>query len=224
MAEAFPAEGSGLQRYAGRFDAVEINSSFYRPSREGTLRRWAQSVGGGFRFSLKVPKAVSHEARLLDVDAALDAFAAQARLLGDRLGPLLLQLPPSLAFDAQSAGRVLGRLRDGGFSVVCEPRHASWFTPEVDSWLAAELVARVAADPALHPGAGEPGGWRGLSYRRWHGSPRVYWSAYGGEALAALADSLRADPAEEAWCVLDNTASGAAAADALALRDLLSSD
>ena len=219
MRGAFAEEGSGLQRYAARLDAAEVNSTFYRPSRDSTLQRWAASVGEGFRFSIKVPKAITHEARLVDVDAPLDAFLQQARQLGDRIGPLLLQLPPSLAFDAEAVVRVVRRLRGAGFAVACEPRHATWFTPEVDAWLAAEGVARVAADPALHPGAGEPGGWRGLTYRRLHGSSRVYWSSYDDAALTALAQRLRRDPAEEAWCVFDNTASGAAAANALALSE-----
>ena len=222
MRDAFPALGSGLQRYAARFDAVEVNSTFYRPSRDSTLQRWALSVGEGFRFALKVPKAISHEARLVEVDPLIDAFLHQARQLGARLGPLLLQLPPSLAFEAQSAGRAMEQLRAGGvFTLVCEPRHASWFTPEVDAWLAEQGVARVAADPARSPGAGDPGGWPGLSYWRLHGSPRVYWSAYDGAWLDSLAERLLADPAEEAWVVFDNTASGAAAADALALAERL---
>lgn len=217
VAGASPAEGSGLQRYAGRLNAVEINATFYRAPRLSTLQRWADAVGPAFRFSLKVPKTITHEARLIGADEALDAFMAQARILGDRLGPLLLQLPPSLAFDAASAGAVCRRLREGGFAIACEPRHASWFTPEVDVWLREAQVARVAADPAKHPGAGEPGGWRGLAYWRLHGSPRMYYSAYGQEAVATLARRIETDPAEEVWCIFDNTASGAAAEDALML-------
>ena len=219
--EALPAEGVGLARYAARFDAVEINATFYRAPRPDTLPRWAATVPDGFQFSLKVPKTVSHEARLVDVAAPLAAFITQARTLGDRLGPLLLQLPPSLAFDPERAGPVCRQLRESGAPVACEPRHASWFTAEADGLLTEWGVARVAADPALHPGAGEPGGWRGLIYRRLHGSPRVYWSAYDETALDRLAANLRGDPAEHRWCVFDNTASGAAAADALALRGRL---
>lgn len=221
MRDAFATEGSGLQRYAGCFDCVEVNSTFYRPSRETTLERWAQSVGGDFRFSLKVPKAVSHEARLVNADEPLDAFIEQARRLGDKIGPLLLQLPPSLAFEPVSAGDVVRRLTEAGFALVCEPRHASWFTAETEAWLMREGVARVAADPARHEGGGAPGGWRRLSYWRLHGSPRVYWSAYDNTWLDGLAERLLADPADDAWCIFDNTASGAAAANALALSERL---
>ncbi|KPV48212.1 hypothetical protein SE17_39290, partial [Kouleothrix aurantiaca] len=102
--------------------------------------------------------------------------------------------------------------------VACEPRHASWFTPGAKQLLTEARVARVAADPAPVPGAGEPGGWPGLVYYRWHGSPEMYVSAYPPAALDTLATRIRADrKAAPVWCVFDNTAAGAATADALAL-------
>src|SRR6476661_8928978 len=96
----FPVEGSHLKRYAGRFNAVEINSSFYRPHRPATYARWAASVPADFRFAVKVPKVATHERRLVDVNDVLDSFLAEATQLGERLGPLLVQLPPSLSFSA----------------------------------------------------------------------------------------------------------------------------
>jgi uncharacterized protein YecE (DUF72 family) len=80
----------------------------------------------------------------------------------------------------------------------------------------------VAADPARHPGAGEPGGWRGLAYLRLHGSPIMYRSSYG-DRIAGYAAALKAEAeaGREAWCVFDNTASSAATGDALALADAL---
>jgi uncharacterized protein YecE (DUF72 family) len=222
LADRFPAGGSVLERYAQVFDAVEINSTFYRPHRPATLERWADTVPTGFRFSVKVPKAISHEARLADCDRLIDDFLDEIGSLGETLGPLLLQLPPSLAFDAGLAGRVCEKLvGEGQRLVCCEPRHPSWFTPEADAWLAVRGIARVAADPPRHPEGGEPGGWRGLAYWRLHGSPRVYFSAYAPEALAALAARLSREPAQEVWCVFDNTAAFAATTDALALRALV---
>ncbi len=94
-----------------------------------------------------------------------------------------------------------------------------WFTPEVDQWLAARRITRVAADPARHPGAAEPGGWRGLSYYRMHGSPKMYYSPYSLGALASLRDHLERNAASETWCIFDNTASGAALPNALTLQD-----
>jgi uncharacterized protein YecE (DUF72 family) len=93
----------------------------------------------------------------------------------------------------------------------------------VDRLLDKLRIARVAADPARVPGAGEPGGWRGLSYYRLHGSPRIYYSPYGSEALTDVANRLVRDAAAgaEAWCIFDNTAAFAATGDALTTRSLI---
>ena len=148
-----PAGGSHLERYARRLNAVEINSSFYRPHQRKTYERWAQSTPKGFRFSVKVPKAMTHEHGLADCRALLDRFAAEVTGLGGRLGVLLVQLPPKLALEKRVAGRFFRALRKRiDVPVVCEPRHASWFTPDANDWLAAREIARVAADPAQVPG------------------------------------------------------------------------
>jgi uncharacterized protein YecE (DUF72 family) len=108
-------------------------------------------------------------------------------------------------------------------SIVFEPRHASWFTSEVEDLLDQLRIARVAADPAPVPGADEPGGWRGLSYYRLHGTPRIYYSAYSPEYLTAIAEVLARDAAAgiETWCIFDNTAAFAATGNALTTRSLL---
>jgi uncharacterized protein YecE (DUF72 family) len=219
-AAELPPGGSHLKRYARRFNAVEINSSFYRPHQRKTYQRWAQSAASDFRFAVKLPKAMTHEQRLVDCGALLDDFAGEVTGLGDRLGVLLLQLPPKLAFDQPVAERFFHDLRLRlDVPVACEPRHASWFTPDINGWLAERRIARVAADPAPVPGAGEPGGWNGLAYYRWHGAPRIYYSDYDDVALAALARRLDAhrQHGAAAWCILDNTALGAALGNALAL-------
>jgi len=220
-AGAFPGAGTHLERYAAAMDGVEINSSFYRPHRRSTYERWAASARPGFRFAVKVPKAATHEARLTNTEAVLDRLLDEASGLGEKLGPLLVQLPPSLAFDEGVAAGFFGVLRDRhAGAVACEPRHASWFGPDADALLAAHRVARVAADPpAGAPAAADPGGWRGLVYLRLHGSPRVYYSAYDDATIDAAAARLAALPdGTEAWCVFDNTAAFAALGDALALR------
>jgi uncharacterized protein YecE (DUF72 family) len=215
-----PVGGSHLERYARRLSAVEINSSFYRPHQRKTYERWAQSTPKGFRFSVKVPKTMTHEQHLAGCGELLDAFAEEVSGLGGKLGVLLVQLPPKLVLEKRVASgffRALRRRID--VPVVCEPRHASWFTPDANDWLAERRVARVAADPALLPGSGVPGGWAGLAYYRWHGSPRIYYSPYDDAALAALGKRLAAHCKRKvpAWCILDNTASGAALGNALAL-------
>jgi uncharacterized protein YecE (DUF72 family) len=155
-----------------------------------------------------VPRAISH-ARLQFVDALLDAFLAEVAVLGSKLGPILLQTPPSLAFDEARVAAFLDRAPHA----VVEPRHPSWFTDDVDAFLAARHVPRVAADPAVVPRAAEPGGWDGLRYFRLHGSPVTYRSSYDDAFLDRVAEQLR--PGD--WCIFDNTASGAALPNALRL-------
>jgi uncharacterized protein YecE (DUF72 family) len=222
MSRDFPTEGSGLSRYASVFNAAEINSTYRRSHQTKTYERWRETVPEQFRFSVKTPKALTHDARLVDCSEGVKEFLKEVSQLAPKLGPMLLQLPPSFAFDAAIVGPFCRMLAQGEqFRIACEPRHASWFNADVDRWLSARRIARVAADPSPHPGASAPGGWRGLSYYRLHGSPRVYYSSYGIEALDALRDRLESDDADERWCIFDNTASGAAAANAFTLLQLL---
>ncbi len=99
----FPAEGTHLQRYAQRLSCVEINSSFYRPHRTSTYERWAGSTPDGFRFAVKAPKEITHVRRLLAAEAPLEKFLGEVAGLGSKLGALLVQLPPSLAFERDLA-------------------------------------------------------------------------------------------------------------------------
>jgi uncharacterized protein YecE (DUF72 family) len=219
-ASYFPAEGSHLERYARFLPAVEINSSFYRPHKPATYARWAASVPDSFRFAVKVPKAITHERRLTDCTDLLDRFLGEVRELGDRLGPLLVQLPPSFIFQPKRIEAFLGLMRDR-FSgdVVWEPRHPSWFLDSgPDEMLAGFHVARVAADPGDEP----PGGWNGLIYHRLHGSPEIYHSDYAPDRLPAIermvvADALKAP----VWCIFDNTALGAATHNACTIWERL---
>lgn len=222
-----PAFGTGdshLARYATRFDATEINSSFHRPHRRALYEKWAAAVPPGFAFSAKLPKTITHERKLQDCDGLLREFLEQAGGLGDKLRCLLVQLPPKLEFGRASAQPFFEALRDAfPGALACEPRHASWFTPEADALLRALQVARVLADPVRHEPGCLPGGWAERVYLRLHGSPRVYYSAYAPEVLRALAERIRLAAAEgaEVWCIFDNTASGAAPADAVELVRLL---
>jgi uncharacterized protein YecE (DUF72 family) len=102
-ARRFPEQGSHLVRYAQRLLAVEINLSFHRPHRPSTYARWEAETPEDFAFSLKVPKEVTHKLRLVDADELLDRLLEETPALGAKRGPLLVQLPPSLAFDAGTA-------------------------------------------------------------------------------------------------------------------------
>lgn len=122
----------------------------------------------------------------------LDSFLAQVCNLGNRLGCLLVPLPPSLAFDARTAGHFLRALRKRhGGPVALEPRHASWFTTPTDELLQSCEVGRVLADPAVNEAGRWPGGYAGLVYLRLHGLPRMYYSTYDQSVLDALVVRLQ---------------------------------
>jgi uncharacterized protein YecE (DUF72 family) len=219
VAAEFPCEGTSLTRYAARLPVAEINSSFHRPHRLTTWQRWHDSVPDSFRFSVKVPKVITHQKKLVDCVQELDEFAAQSGTLGHRLGVVLVQLPPKLAFNENVAVDFFSALAARTRArIACEPRHPDWFAANVDIVLERLQVARVAADPAICDAAGRPGGWPGLSYWRLHGSPVIYRSSYS-DRIATYASELEreAQAGREVWCIFDNTASSAGAGDALAL-------
>jgi uncharacterized protein YecE (DUF72 family) len=218
-------EGSCLERYSRVLCCTEINSSFYRVHRASTWARWAAETPEDFRFSIKAAKTITHEAKLRGAEPLLRAFLEQIQPMEGKAGPLLFQLPPSLAFDRSVAEEFLGTLRalyPG--EAVLEPRHASWFTPQAEELLREQRIARVAADPAKGtPGIAEripsPGGDTSVSYFRLHGSPRVYYSSYGEDFLSALA--ARMSGYANCWIIFDNTVLSHAFENAVRLRELV---
>lgn len=221
----FDEGASNLQRYATRFDCVEINSSFYRRHRPDTWRRWADSVPEDFRFSVKLPKAITHVNRLADCHVLLDEFASDTRGLGEKFAVALVQLPPKLAFDPGVASAFLADLRSRvPARIACEPRHPSWFEADATEVLHREGVARVAADPAIVPDGSRPAGARDLAYWRLHGSPNIYRSSYAPDVLERYSREMRSlMTTADVWCIFDNTASSAATRNALDLRSALAS-
>jgi uncharacterized protein YecE (DUF72 family) len=222
LPEQQTAGGTHLMRYAAALTCVEINSSFYRPHRPATYARWAASTPPHFRFAVKMPKTITHVAKLACTPEPLDAFLSQVSALGEKLGPLLIQLPPSLSFGDAPAAEFFELLRDHFNGVaVLEPRHASWFNEEAAGLMALYRIARVAADPARVPQAATPGGWPDLVYYRLHGSPRTYYSNYEQASLESLAAELQTSVAQECWVIFDNTALGHAFTNAMELSRLV---
>jgi uncharacterized protein YecE (DUF72 family) len=222
----FPEVGSHLERYSSRFAAVEINSSFHRSHKTAIWARWREAVPPRFRFSVKMPKAITHTARLNGANDLVAAFVDEVSVLEAKLACLLVQLPPSLVYDAKVAEMFFADLRARiRVAIACEPRHESWFGPEANSLLRDVKVARVAADPARVPAAAEPGGSRELSYFRLHGSPKVYYSSYPAEFINSLADRLQREESNDriVWCIFDNTTLGGATRNAIDLSTLLAS-
>lgn len=212
----FPDTGTQLEKYAARLNGVEINSSFYRPHQRKTYERWAASVPAAFRFSVKLPRTITHDRRLRDSDDLLHRFLDEVSGLGSKLGVLLVQLPPSLAYDAATAKDFFAGLTQVDARIACEPRHASWFTAAADQALKRLGIARVAADPPRTPQGDAPGGDTSFGYWRLHGSPRIYYSDYSAAVLKDMARKMRAHD----WCIFDNTTAFHALGNALALMDL----
>jgi uncharacterized protein YecE (DUF72 family) len=214
----FPQIGSHLERYAAVFNAVEINSSFYRSHRYDTYVRWASAVPTDFRFSVKLPKEITHTLRLRACARPLKGFLGEIAGLGSKLGCILIQTPPSLAFSRVVVRPFLSRLRrhyDGPAAI--EPRHLTWFDPNAEAALEEFHVSRVASDPALCVAAARPGASGPIAYFRLHGSPRMYYSNYGESYLRGVAAELEGCQriSREAWCIFDNTAHGFAIPNAL---------
>ncbi|HEX6973126.1 MAG TPA: DUF72 domain-containing protein [Vicinamibacterales bacterium] len=217
-AEHCPGEGTHLARYARVFGCAEINSSFHRPHARRVYEKWAAATPEAFRFAVKLPRTITHDLKLRRARAPLAQFLDESAGLGSRRGPLLVQLPPSLAFDRRVARTFFSLLTDMfDGPVVCEPRHPTWFTAGCDALLVEFRIARVAADPPTAPHADRPGGWSGLVYYRLHGSPRKYWSPYSAASIGGLAAALQS-ARSDAWCIFDNTASGAALGNAWELQ------
>lgn len=215
------SEGSHLYHYSRELSCTEINSTFYRPHRASTWARWSAETPPDFRFSIKAPRSITHEAKLCDTEPLLKAFLKQIEPIQAKTGPILFQLPPSLGFEPAVAEGFLAMVRrfyQG--EAALEPRHAGWFTATADALLSNYSIARVAADPAKGaPEAAEPGGDRSVVYYRLHGAPRIYYSNYEDNFLARLAAGVHAH--KNAWVIFDNTALSHAYPNALRLQKLI---
>lgn len=218
---------SHLVHYSKCFNAVEINSSFYRPHRRPTYERWRDMTPPGFRFSVKMPRSVTHECALRRCRSELGQFVHEISGLDQKLAVILVQLPATLTFEARVAASFFERLvACSAARVACEPRHPSWFTVRAGNLLQRCGISRVAADPSAHFGGNLPGGSPKLVYYRLHGSPRRYYSAYSWEWLSDLATQIRepGSNADEVWCILDNTARHEAWPNARQLLKLFNQD
>ena len=231
--EKVTGDGSHLERYARVLPCAEINTSFQRSHRFAVYEKWANQTPPSFRFSVKLPRAITHDGELRHARIPVSRFLSQVAGLGNKLGALLVQVPPSLEFRVRTVRSFFQLLRESfDGAVVCEPRHVSWFLPAAETLLERLQIGRVAADPLDIPGADCPGGWMGpannganaVVYYRLHGSPRKYWSRYPVERVQQWAEALSHSPScTQAWFIFDNTAAGGAIENALELITLLRS-
>jgi uncharacterized protein YecE (DUF72 family) len=182
--EDLPASGM-LRFYAERLRAVEINNTFYRMPSEKMIEAWANEAPAGFTFALKAPQRITHQKRLKEVGDVLTDFVRIASGLGEKMGPLLFQLPPNMKKDAPRLDAFLAHLPSTARATI-EFRHASWFDDEVFETLRKYRVALCAAEAdELRSPVVPTTDWGYLRLRR---------SEYAEEAIAAWAETIRAQP------------------------------
>ena len=142
-----------LRLYARAFGTVEIDSTFYAVPPESTVRGWAERSPPGFVFSLKLPREITHERRLVGGREVLEKFLERARLLGDRLGPILVQMGPDFAPSERPALEAFLALLPNDLRFAVEFRQRGWVTEETHDLLAEHRVAMVLSDGRWIPRA-----------------------------------------------------------------------
>jgi uncharacterized protein YecE (DUF72 family) len=206
-------EGRWLERYAAAFQTVEVNSTFYRLPSETTFAAWAEHTPEDFVVALKMSRFLTHVKRLEDPAEPVARLLARAARLGPKLGPVLLQLPPTLRGDAKLLDDALACF-PAEVRVAVEPRESSWFSDAVAEVLGNRGAALCLAD---RPGW-DPPRWRttGWGYVRLHEGQARARPCYGRPALdrwaAALAE--RFSPEADVFAYFNNDARGCAPRDA----------
>lgn len=176
-----------LGYYTTAFDAVEVNTTFYGQPRESTVREWVRSTPRDFRFAVKMSRFITHLKRLAPDDFSIDKFAALASWFAPKLGPVLVQLPPALAFDAARVDRFFWRMPKLQYAL--EARHPSWLTAEAVRVLTAHGVAWCIADSSVYRTAEAV--TAPFVYLRFHGPGRMCDSSYDDGQLDAWARRIR---------------------------------
>ncbi|HET9241714.1 MAG TPA: DUF72 domain-containing protein [Oligoflexus sp.] len=219
----FASSGAVLERYASRFKAVEINSSFYRDHGAKTYEKWAAMTPENFHFAVKLSRAYTHsrEWNKTDLLHTVDGYLH----LGPKLGVILVQLAPRHQFDPEQDRELFATVRrvyDG--PMVVEPRHRSWASHEAHLLMHEMKVGKVNADPERCPDL-KPEFESPISYYRLHGSPEIYASDYAYHDLQQLGEKLQAEKAggQDSWVIFDNTKFGRATHNALELVNILES-
>ncbi len=205
--------------YAERFNTVELNSTFYHFPRRASLRRLYRESPADFRISVKVNRLVTHRKRFRDTEEIVRGFyEVVSDALGEKLGCLLFQLPPSYRYSKESLERILSQL-DGSFRNVLEFRHRSWWRGEVYSRLREEgvIFCSVSA-PELPEDLVDTAG---ILYIRFHGREGWYRYSYTEKELGEWADKIRSSPAKLVYAYFNNDYNAHAVENCRTLRELL---
>lgn len=209
-----------FEYYATRFDTVEINNSFYRLPEEKTFMHWREEAPKGFVFALKSSRLITHVKRLKDPEASLKLFLDRAALLGDKLGPILFQLPPRWKRNIERLESFLKALPPGQ-RFAFEFRDPDWFHVDVYGLLREHNAAFCIYDFDFLQSPREV--TADFVYIRLHGPDGKYRGQYSDEALEGWADFMRSwqGRLKALYCYFDNDEAGYAARDALRLKELV---
>ncbi|MDP3879383.1 MAG: DUF72 domain-containing protein [Dehalococcoidales bacterium] len=212
-----------LEFYAARFNTVELNNSFYRLPSEAAFTNWRDSSPADFTFSVKVSRLITHFKKLRDTGETVGKFIARVRLLGDKLGPLLYQLPPDMRRDDELLDLFLSTLpRD--IEHVFEFRHRSWLEEGVLGILHNYNAGFCIFDmPSLSCPLVVTADF---AYIRFHGSTGLYRSSYSDEKLATWAGRVAnlAQELKAVYIYFNNDAEAFAVTNALTLRSFLEAE
>jgi uncharacterized protein YecE (DUF72 family) len=214
-----------LAFYAGHFHTVEVNYSFYHLPKPETYQKWAATVPDEFLFAVKASRFITHIQKLVGVKASWTRFITGARTLGDRLGPILLQFPPSLRADPIRLSRFLDLLRKDTDTPPVHPvfefRHPTWFTKEIYTILRKADAALCIAQSSRYPCV--EGVTADLVYYRFHGPQELFASRYSDEDLRYWAGKMKAllKEGKTVYAYFNNTLNGYAVENARTLRALI---
>lgn len=208
-----------LERYITEFDTVELNSPFYRLPAASVFEGWARRVPSRFRFAVKASRYLTHVRRLRDPEEPLERLWTRARRLGDRLGPVLYQLPPRWHPDHQRLRLFLDALPDEPQAL--EFRDPSWYGAETNG-----LLEQAGVALCLHDMRGSATGSRPVGpfvYVRFHGSGERYGGRYPHQRLSAWADGIGrwSKDGLRVWAYFNNDIGGHAPRDAERLREMV---
>jgi uncharacterized protein YecE (DUF72 family) len=201
-----------LEHYAGRFATVEVNNAFYRLPEHRTFAAWRERTPDGFVVAVKMSRYLTHIKRLREPAEPVARFLDRARGLGDKLGPVLLQLPPNLPADLAALDETLAQFPQE-VRVAVEPRHDSWFTADCEKVLRRHRAALCWADRKGRPVTPL---WRtaDFGYLRFHEGAAQPWPRYGRSALGTWLERTAAADVPEWYVFFNNDPGGAAVIDA----------
>src|SRR4051812_28003532 len=209
-----------FERYAEEFDTVEINNSFYRLPSGDTFEKWRKQAPEGFCYAVKANRYLTQAKKLKDCEEPLERMMSAVRHLGDRLGPMLYQLPPKMKLNLERLESFL-RILPKRVHSVFEFRNNDWYVPETYA-----LLDRYGASFCVHdmPGsASERIAIGRIAYVRFHGGEGKYWGRYSDEGLLGWTDWIleQSRAGRSMWCYFNNDIHGHAIEDARTLKSMV---